>query len=636
MKFLSRLSFRCGMTALAAVCLLSISGPAWGEETKPATTPATTAAAPAAAAPATPPDPHKSADPVGATTGTDFGADMSAAKGAHYTLTDVPDREKDGSIKKDKDGKVVLLKDEKGALVKGIVLDVSIDELKQQSLKTRNGLNLLWTCLAGFMVFFMQAGFALVETGFTRAKNASHCMGMNMMVFCIGFIGYYVCGFAFMFGGLGATGTIGGSAILDTYLIGNDPAGWHFLGGKGFLWSGLFDSQIMAFFMFQMVFMDTAATIPTGSMAERIKWGGFVWMSFFLTMVTYPVIGCWVWGGGWLAQTGAKWAGVAAAADGSIKGALAFGNGAVDFSGSGVIHMVGGWTALVGAYILGPRIGKYDKNGNSHPIPGHDVPMAVLGTIILFFGWFGFNPGSTLAATDGILSVAAVNTMIAGAFGGMSCMLYMMYIHPAKKPDTGMMCNGVLAGLVAITAPCAFVSPTASVLIGSIAGVLVIWAVGFTENTLKVDDPVGAFSVHGVNGLFGVLCVGLFSCGYYGGGLNGVTLTLPNASGAATDYGVLGLFPIGGAEGTPWGYFGQMKAQLLFAVVDIAFVVAIEFAFFTIYDKVFGLRCKAEDEISGLDIPEMGCPAYPNWQTHDAPGLAYDNLPEGVSSPSNR
>ncbi len=626
MKFFSRLSFRCGVTALAAVCLLSISGQAWsGEETKPATTPATTPAA----APAAPEDPHKSADPSGASNGTDLGSDLGNAKGGVIELSPVPELDKDGKPVMDKDGKPKFKKDEKGNAVMGIAFKQTPDEIAGQVIKTRNGLNMLWTCIAGFMVFFMQAGFALVETGFTRAKNAAHCMGMNMMVFCIGFIGYYVCGYAFMFGGMGKIDTLGGTLILDKWLIGSD-AGWHILGGKGFLWTGLFDSQVMAHFMFQMVFMDTAATIPTGSMAERIKWGAFVWMSFFLTMITYPVIGCWMWGGGWLSQIGVKWSGLTPdAVSGAVTGAAAWGNGAIDFSGSGVIHMVGGWTALVGAYVLGPRIGKYDKAGNSRPIPGHDIPMAVLGTIILFFGWFGFNPGSTLAATDGILPVAAVNTMIAGAFGGFTSMLYMMYIHPAKKPDPGMCCNGILAGLVAITAPCAYVSPTASVIIGVVAGVLVIVSVGFVENTLKVDDPVGAFSVHGVNGLFGVLCVGLFACGTYGGGTNSVQLHIGDK-----DYGVLGLFPIGGPDGMPWGQFGQMKSQILFAIVDILFVVGIEFAFFKIYDSVFGLRVKPEDEISGLDIPEMGCPAYPNWPIHEAPGMAYDNLPAGVAAPS--
>lgn len=601
--------------ALAAVCLVFFAAPGRAEE-----------------------DPHTKPDPIGATTGTDYGADMSAAKGGNYPIGTLPKRDKDGNIEyeKEADGKTNKLDKDKNPIPimtkdQGIVLGMSIDEMKAQHAKTRNAVNMLWTCLAGFLVFFMQAGFALVETGFTRAKNAAHTMGMNMMVFCIGFIGYYICGFAFMFGGLNASAngpiaTLGGSNILNKYLIefGGTPGStdaatmpWHILGGKGFFWSGLFDSQVMAFFMFQMVFMDTAATIPTGSMAERIRWGAFVWMSFFLTMVTYPLIGCWVWGGGWLSQVGAKWAG-----DGPTS---AWGHGAVDFSGSGVIHMVGGWTALVGAYVLGPRLGKYDKNGNARAIPGHDMPMAILGTIILFFGWFGFNPGSTLAATDGILPVAAVNTMIAGAFGGFSTMLYMMFIHPSKKPDPGMCCNGVLAGLVAITSPCAFVSPTASVIIGLVAGVLVVIAVGFVENKLKIDDPVGAFSVHGVNGVFGVLCVGLFGCGTYAA--NGFGLKYEGKDVP----GVLGCFPIGAADGIPWGYMGQLKMQIFFIVVDIVTVCAIEFAFFKIYDAVFGLRSKPEDEMAGLDIPEAGCPAYPNWAIHEPAGI-YSDLPEHVSA----
>jgi Amt family ammonium transporter len=207
-------------------------------------------------------------------------------------------------------------------------------------------------------------------------------------------------------------------------------------------------------------------------------------------------------------------------------------------------------------------------------------------------------------------------------------MLYMMFVHHSKKPDPGMCCNGILAGLVAITSPCAYVSPTASVIIGLVAGVLVVLSVGFVENTLKVDDPVGAFSVHGVNGLFGVLCVGLFACGTYGAGANGVTVHV-----GEKDFGVLGMFPIGGPEGTPWMYAGQMKSQVLFAIVDILTVCALEFAFFKAYDAVFGLRSKREDELNGLDIPEAGCPAYPNWPIHDAPGLALDGPYAAVPSP---
>ncbi|MCW8132424.1 MAG: ammonium transporter [Planctomycetota bacterium] len=543
---------------LLLFCLCRVSA-AWAEDAKsgtPAPEPAKTEAKTEEAKSAAPaPDPHVSQDPTGGTVGGDYGPEWAgAAKPGEPTM----------------------------------------DEMKAQILKLRGGLNLFWTCLAGFLVFFMQAGFAMVETGFTRAKNAAHCMGMNMMVFVIGFIGYYICGFALMFGGFGALGTLGGANLQDgMFKIGD----WGICGTKGFFMHGFFDSQVLAFYMFQMVFMDTAATIPTGSMAERIKWSAFVWMSFFITMVTYPLVGCWVWGGGWLAQIGAKWG---------------WGMGAIDFSGSGVIHMVGGWTALAGAIVLGPRIGKFDKKGNARAIPGHDVPMAVIGTIILFFGWFGFNPGSTLAATDGILSVAAVNTMIAGVFGGFSSMLYMMHVHQAKKPDVGMMCNGILAGLVAITAPCAFVSPTASVIIGVTAGVLVVLAVVFVENTLKIDDPVGAFSVHGVNGLFGVLAVGLFACGTYGAGLNGV----PNVHGK---FGVLGMFPIGALDPeTPWFYMGQMKAQLFYGVVDALFVFGLEFAFFKVYHAVWGLRVSEEDEIAGLDVPEMGTPAYPDFTIRES------------------
>ena len=547
----------CGWALLVLGVLWCSRGVAWAEDGAPAGTLA------AAAAPA--PDPHAKPDPTGATVGNDYGADFS------------------------------------GAAKPG---EPNNAEMAAQITRVRGGLNLFWTCLAGFLVFFMQAGFALVETGFTRAKNAAHTMLMNMMVFCIGFIGYYVCGFALMFGGLGSLGTLGGANVMDgLFKIGD----WGLFGTKGFCMSGFFDSQVMAFYMFQMVFMDTAATIPTGAMAERLKFSAFVWMSFFLTMITYPLIGCWVWGGGWLAQIGAKWN---------------WGNGAVDFSGSGVIHMVGGFTALAGALVLGPRIGKFDKDGNARALPGHDLPMAILGTIILFFGWFGFNPGSTLAATDGILSIAAVNTMTAGAFGGFSAMLYMWFVHHVRKPDPGMCCNGVLAGLVAITAPCAFVSPAAAVVIGSVAGVWVIVAYSVLEEHLKLDDPVGAVAVHGCNGLWGVLALGLFAAGTYGAGLNGSTVELGGAK-----WGVLGLLPIGAPEGTPWFYTGQLKAQAFFAAVDIFFVFGLEYAFFKLYDAIWGLRVSRETELMGLDVPEIGAPAYPEFSVRES-FVGYDDVPK--------
>jgi len=472
--------------------------------------------------------------------------------------------------------------------------DPTLPEVAAQSTRMRYGMNLMWTLVAGFLVFFMQAGFALVETGFTRRKNSAHTMLMNMMVFCIGLLGYYICGFALMYGGsTAASGPLtrfNGTAILNgLFRVG----GWNLLGTKGFFLNGLFDSQVMGLFLFQMVFMDTAATIPTGAMAERLKFSAFIWMSFFLSMFTYPIIGNWVWGGGWLSQLGEKWG---------------WGHGAVDFSGSGVIHMVGGVTALAGAWTLGPRIGKYDKSGNPRPIPGHNIPMAMLGTLILFFGWFGFNAGSTNAATDGIISIAAVNTLIAGALGGFSAMIYMMKLHLARRPDPGICCNGILAGLVAVTAPCAYISPTGAVVVGLVAGVLSTWAAEFVERSMKVDDCVGAFAIHGVCGMWGVIAVGLLATGTYGSGINHVNGVA--VGGKEFAGGVLGLMPLGAPAGTPWGYTGQLMVQIFYAMVVFVFVFSVEFAFFRFYHKLWGLRVSAEDEFQGLDIPETGCPAY--------------------------
>ena len=258
-------------------------------------------------------------------------------------------------------------------------------------------------------------------------------------------------------------------------------------------------------------------------------------------MVTYPLIGNWVSGGGWLAQLGER---------------FGWGHGALDTAGSGVIHMVGGVTALVGAMVLGPRQGKYDREGRPRPIPGHNIPMAILGTLILFFGWFGFNTGSVNSAGSGVIAVAAVNTMLSGALGGFSAMMYMMYFHIARRPDPGICCNGMLAGLVAITAPCAYVSPTAAVLIGIVAGALSTWSAEFVEGKLKIDDCVGAFAIHGVCGMWGVIALGLFACGQYGAGFNHVAKFMYN--GKEWTGGALGLIPLGAPAGTPWGYTGAV------------------------------------------------------------------------------
>jgi Amt family ammonium transporter len=318
--------------------------------------------------------------------------------------------------------------------------------------------------------------------------------------------------------------------------------------------------------------MDTTATIPTGSMAERWTLKSFVIYGFFISMFVYPLFGNWVWGGGWLSQLGAQ---------------FGLGHGHVDFAGSSVVHMVGGMAALAGAIVIGPRYGKYGKDGTVNTIPGHNIPMAIIGTFILAFGWFGFNPGSTLAGGDLRIGIVAVNTMLAGGAGALSALFY-MYARGGKA-DPGMIANGMLAGLVAITAPCAFVPSLSAVIIGAIAGILVILAYNFVDRKLKIDDPVGAFAVHGVNGAWGVLSLGLFADGSYGDGWNGVKGT------------VTGLF---------YGDGKQFVAQIIGTLTCAVFVFVVMYFFFKLLNKIIPLRSKEADEIAGLDIPETGVHGY--------------------------
>ncbi len=435
-------------------------------------------------------------------------------------------------------------------------------------------INIVWTLVAGFLVMFMQAGFAMVETGFTQKKNVAHTMAMNFLVYALGIIGFWICGFAFMFGGSGGFASLGGSPGL-THEVTINLFGHPFdlIGNAGyFLKSDVYDVGVFTLFLFQMVFMDTTATIPTGSMAERWKFKAFVIYGFFISMFVYPIFGNWVWGGGWLADLGVN---------------FGLGHGHVDFAGSSVVHAVGGIAALVGAIVIGPRVGKYGKDGTVNTIPGHNIPMAIIGTFILAFGWFGFNPGSTLAGTDLRISVVATNTMLASAAGALAA-LFFMYLK-GNKPDPGMLANGMLAGLVAITAPCAFVTAPASILIGAIAGILVIVVYNFVDRKLKIDDPVGAFAVHGANGIWGVLSLGLFADGSYGDGWNGVPGT------------VKGLF---------YGDAKQFLAEVIGAVTCIVFVGVVMYIFFKVVDKTVGLRVPEADEVAGLDIPEMGVHGY--------------------------
>jgi len=338
------------------------------------------------------------------------------------------------------------------------------------------------------------------------------------------------------------------------------------------------------------VFMDTAATIPTGAMAERWKFSSFFIYGFFISMITYPLFANWVWGGGWLSQLGKN---------------FGLGHGYVDFAGSSVVHMVGGVTGLAGAMVLGPRLGKYNKDGTPNPIPGHNIPMAALGCFILAFGWFGFNPGSTLAGSDLRIAVVAVNTMLASASGAIFAMLYMWMRY--GKPDPSMAINGMLAGLVAITAPCAFVSSFWAFVIGAFAGVLVCWSVFFLERTMKVDDPVGAISVHGTCGAWGVLSLGIFADGTYGDGFNGV---------AGTVRGIL------------YGDASQLVAQIIGPLTNFGFIFGASWLFFKAMDVVMGMRVSPEVELEGLDVPEMGTHGYPEIQ---GPGSLVHGLVGGTS-----
>lgn len=445
-------------------------------------------------------------------------------------------------------------------------------------------INLVWTLVCGFLVMFMQAGFAMVEAGFCRAKHAAHVIMTNFMIYPIGMLGFWICGFAFMYGSVGPLATLGGVPVLTGTEVKLGDFG--ILGTKGFFLNGTYDVSVYAFFLFQMVFMDTTATIPTGAMAERWRFTAFAIYGFFISMIVYPIYGHMVWGGGGLAMLGQKYG---------------LGNGVVDFAGSSVVHAVGGFVALAGAIVIGPRIGKFNKDGSANVIPGHHIPMAVIGTFILAFGWFGFNAGSTLGAVGGgnfRIAVIATNTMLASAGGAFLAMVYMKL--KTKKYDPGMMVNGLLGGLVAITAPCAFVNATSSVLIGALGAALVIWAVGFIER-MGIDDPVGAVAVHGFGGVFGTLCVGIFADGTFGAGLNGVATP------------VTGLL-----HGNP----KQLIAQAIGAVVCMAWAFGTGYAFFKIQKKLMRIRPLAEDEIAGLDIPEMGVLAYPEFKGSHAPELA--------------
>jgi len=462
-------------------------------------------------------------------------------------------------------------------LTKVPVSQVGLNQLTSNVAHLGISINMTWLLLTGFLVLFMQVGFAFLVTGLTRAKNAGHMMMMNLSSFVIALLVYYAVGFAFQFGGVGAIANLGGTGPLSG-IFGHGNAG--IIGTHGFFLQtgGTYDVGVMAFFLFQVVFMETAGYILIGAIAERITFAAFICAEIAMAAIIYPVYGMWVWGGGWLAHLGSS---------------LDLGHGAVDFAGSGVVHATGGWSAMALAMLLGARIGKYRKDGSVRAFPGHDLGYVVLGTLVLTFGWMGFNPGSTFGATDLRIGVVAVNTLLSASAGAVAAMAWTNWKW--GKPDISMTCNGMLAGLVAITAPCAFVAPWASIVIGMLAGFLVCLSVGFFDTKLRIDDPCGAISVHGVCGAFGVLMVGLFADGTYGEGWNGIT-------GKVT-----GIF----YGGSGWG---QMLAQAIDVVVGFIWAWGMMYLIFIVLRRWVKLRVDPEVEIAGLDEAEFGQYCYPDFQ----------------------
>jgi ammonium transporter, Amt family len=448
----------------------------------------------------------------------------------------------------------------------------------------RIGTNVAWTLNTGYLVLFMQAGFALLTCGLVRKKNAAHLMMLNFAAYVFAFLAYYALGYAFQFGAVAinaAPSNIGGTPTLNQFLLGSGQ--WGFLGGKGFFLAGpAYDAGSNCLTLFQVVFMETAGYIIVGAICERITFWAFILCELFMGAILYPVFGCWAWGGGWLSQLGST---------------MGLGHGYVDFAGSGVVHGVGGFAAMALAIILGPRLGKYGADGKPRAFPAHNIVFVVTGTFILLFGWMGFNPGSTLGATDLRIAVVAVNTNLAAVAGSATAMVLWYFMF--GKPDITMACNGMLAGLVAITAPCAFVSAASSIVIGVLAGAVVCFGVLFNERVTKIDDPCGAISVHGFCGFLGAVCVGIFADGSYGSGWNGV--------GAASYLGHAGQ----GVTGLLYGDTRQFLTQILGATIFAVWAFGATYGVFWVVNKIKSMRVAPEVEVEGLDVPEFGMHGYP-------------------------
>jgi ammonium transporter, Amt family len=449
--------------------------------------------------------------------------------------------------------------------------------------------NFAWTLNTGYLVLFMQAGFALLTCGLVRKKNAGHLMMLNFAAYVFAFIAYYAVGYAFQFGAVAVNAApmnLGGTPTLNHFLFGSGL--WGFLGGKGFFMAGPgYDAGSNVLALFEVVFMETAGYIIVGSVCERISFWSFLICELFIGAILYPVFGCWVWGGGWLSQLG---------------NTMALGHGYVDFAGSTVVHATGGFCAMALSVVLGPRLGKFGRDGKPRAFPAHNIPFVVTGTFILLFGWMGFNPGSTLGATDLRISVVAINTNLAAVAGSATAMLF--WYWKFGKPDITMACNGMLAGLVAITAPCAFVGPTSASIIGILAGLVVCLGVLFNDHVTKIDDPCGAISVHGFCGLLGGISLGLFADGTYGAGWNGVGASSYLGQGGR---GVTGLF---------YGDSKQFLVQLMGAAICAAWAFGATFIVFKAVNAVKSMRVSKEAEQEGLDVPEFGFLGYPEDAIH--------------------
>jgi len=444
-----------------------------------------------------------------------------------------------------------------GIILMMLILPVSaatVEENAEAIGNLQTALTVVWLILCGGIVFLMHAGFSLVEIGLTRAKNTANILMKNFMTVCIGIVVYWVIGWALMYG--------------------TDYAG--IIGSDQFFMSGA-DNAVWTSWWFQMVFAATGATIVSGAMAERTSFKAYLVYTVLMVGLIYPVFGHWVWSGAGILTTG------------PIVDAI--GIGFHDFAGSAVVHMIGGFSALVGVMLVGPRIGKF-RNGKPVVIPGHSLPLAFLGTLILAFGWIGFNGGSTLNGNDPYMSLVIVNTFLAAGIGAITVM--MITWMKTGKPDPSLTANGLLAGLVAITAPCGSVTNWAAIVIGIVAGIVVYAGVMFNENKLKLDDPVGAIAVHGYCGAWGVISVGIFAVGQGNGILADAAYT---AAGAGLLYG-----------GTQ-----QFIIQVIGLIMAIIWAFGISFIIFKILDVIVGLRVPEEDEIAGLDIREHGMSAYPEF-----------------------